>query len=89
VTACGLVGDGFAEVDVVEDVVEDGFAEVDVVEDVTEGVAEVVDFVEEDIIDVVTDGEVEVVPPVLIEVEVADFVAELVLVVVMAKLLSL
>jgi hypothetical protein len=56
VTVCGPVGDGFAEVDIVEDV---------------------------------TESETEVAPPVLREVDVTDFVVELVLVGMMAEMLSM
>jgi hypothetical protein len=56
VTVCGPVGDGFAEVDIVEDVIE---------------------------------SETEVAPPVPREVDVTDFVVELVLVGMMAEMLSM
>jgi hypothetical protein len=90
VTVCGPVGDGLADVDVVEDVIESETEVVDCVDVVdvdTELETEVVDCV--DVADVDIELETEEVAPVLREVEETDFVVELVLVGTMAELLSM
>lgn len=86
-TVCGPVGEGLAELDVVEDVpvIEIELVELDCVTEVElDCVVEVVELdcvvevLELDcVIEVDTDAELEVVPPVTSEIEVVDCVVEL------------